>query len=84
MNDLKNFIKATVRESIVNESKKNPLLKNEIKTDGTFKPGDIVLFRDFLTADLKEDIAKYQCDKLFFVSNVPYYITTPILMKNSP
>ena len=48
MNDLKNFIKATVRESIVNESKKNPLLKNEIKTDGTFKPGDIVLFRDFL------------------------------------
>ena len=48
MNDLKNFIKATVRESIVNESKKNPLLKKEIKTDGTFKPGDIVLFRDFL------------------------------------
>lgn len=47
MNDLKNFIKATVRESIVNESKKNPLLKKEIKTDGTFKPGDIVLFRDF-------------------------------------
>ena len=47
MNDLKNFIKSTVRESIVNESKKNPLLKKEIKTDGTFKPGDIVLFRDF-------------------------------------
>ena len=40
-----------------------------------------VLFRDFLKTDLKSDIEKYEFDKLFFVSNVPYYITTPIIMK---
>ena len=40
-----------------------------------------VLFRDFLKTDIKSDIEKYEFDKLFFVSNVPYYITTPIIMK---
>lgn len=40
-----------------------------------------VLFQDFLTSDLKNDISNYDYDKLYFVSNVPYYITTPILMK---
>lgn len=40
-----------------------------------------VVFKDFLNADLLADVSKYQYDKLYFVSNVPYYITTPILMK---
>ena len=40
-----------------------------------------VLFRDFLKTDIKADIEKYDYDKLLFVSNVPYYITTPIIMK---
>lgn len=40
-----------------------------------------VLFKDFLEADLVSDVKNYSYDKLFFVSNVPYYITTPILMK---
>ena len=40
-----------------------------------------VLFQDFLTSDLVSDVANYDYDKLYFVSNVPYYITTPILMK---
>ncbi len=40
-----------------------------------------VLFKDFLDADLVNDVKKYSYDRLFFVSNVPYYITTPILMK---
>ena len=40
-----------------------------------------VLFQDFLTSNLKDDIKHYRFNKLFFVSNVPYYITTPILMK---
>lgn len=48
MNDLREYIKSTVRESIVNESKQHPLIKKEIKTDGTFKPGDIVLYRDLM------------------------------------
>lgn len=40
-----------------------------------------VLFMDFLKADLEKDIEKYHADHIYFVSNVPYYITTPILMK---
>ena len=31
---------------IINESKKNPVLKFEIKTN-SFEPGDVVLFREF-------------------------------------
>ena len=40
-----------------------------------------VLFQDFLTSDLISDVSNYNYKKLYFVSNVPYYITTPILMK---
>jgi len=40
-----------------------------------------ILFQDFLQADLVNDVRKYRYDKLFFTSNVPYYITTPIIMK---
>lgn len=40
-----------------------------------------VIFQDFLTSDLVEDVKKYDYKHLYFVSNVPYYITTPILMK---
>ena len=40
-----------------------------------------ILFQDFLTSDLVSDVANYKYDKLYFVSNVPYYITTPILLK---
>ena len=40
-----------------------------------------ILFKDFLDSDIKEDISKYNYDYLYFVSNVPYYITTPILLK---
>ena len=33
---------------VINESaKSNPLLKFEIKTKGSFEPGDVVLFREF-------------------------------------
>ncbi len=40
-----------------------------------------VLFQDFLTSDLISDVSNYSYKNLYFVSNVPYYITTPILMK---
>lgn len=40
-----------------------------------------VLFQDFLDSDLSGDVSNYEYDKLFFVSNVPYYITTPIILK---
>ena len=40
-----------------------------------------VLFQDFLDSDISKDISNYQYDNLYFVSNVPYYITTPIILK---
>lgn len=40
-----------------------------------------VLFKDFLTSDLCADVSKYDYENLYFVSNVPYYITTPIILK---
>lgn len=40
-----------------------------------------VIFGDFLDANISGDLEKYDFDNLFFISNVPYYITTPILLK---
>lgn len=40
-----------------------------------------VLFSDFLKADIALDVKKYSYNNIYFVSNVPYYITTPILFK---
>ena len=40
-----------------------------------------VLFQDFLQADLVNDVKNYDYDHLYFISNVPYYITTPIILK---
>lgn len=40
-----------------------------------------ILFQDFLESDIVKDVEKYDYDKLYFVSNVPYYITTPIILK---
>ena len=40
-----------------------------------------VLFQDFLQANLHLDVYNYKYKELYFVSNVPYYITTPIILK---
>lgn len=40
-----------------------------------------ILFQDFLSSNLVNDIKEYDYKKLLFVSNVPYYITTPIILK---
>lgn len=39
------------------------------------------IFDDFLKRDIIKDIQNYSYQSIYFVSNVPYYITTPILMK---
>jgi len=39
------------------------------------------LFGDFLKQNVLEDIKKYSYEHLYFVSNLPYYITTPIITK---
>ena len=40
-----------------------------------------IIFGDFLDANIVENISKYNYKHIYFISNVPYYITTPILMK---
>ena len=40
-----------------------------------------VIYTDFLKCDIYKDIDKYNYDKLYFISNVPYYITSPIILK---
>jgi len=40
-----------------------------------------VKYQDFLKANVLEDIKKYNYKKLYVVANLPYYITTPIIMK---
>lgn len=40
-----------------------------------------ILFDDFLKRDIESDILSKKFTHLYFVSNVPYYITTPILFK---
>lgn len=45
-----------------------------------FKNIDIV-FEDFMGRDISKDLLKYDYQKLYFIANLPYYITTPIIMK---
>lgn len=40
-----------------------------------------IIFKDFLKANVLDDIKKYEYKKLYVVANLPYYITTPIIMK---
>ena len=40
-----------------------------------------IIFQDFLTRNVKEDLKKYDYKKLYVVANLPYYITTPIIIK---
>lgn len=40
-----------------------------------------IIYNDFLKSNIIEDIKKYEYKKLYVVANLPYYITTPIIMK---
>ena len=40
-----------------------------------------IIFDDFLNRDIKDDIKAYNYDNIYFVANIPYYITTPIIEK---
>lgn len=41
----------------------------------------VIIFDDFLKRDVKKDIANIDYKKLYVISNIPYYITTPIILK---
>ena len=40
-----------------------------------------IKFEDFLKSNVKEDLKRFEYKKLYVVANLPYYITTPIIMK---
>ena len=40
-----------------------------------------IIYQDFLKSDVKNDIEKYNFKKIYVVANLPYYITTPIIVK---
>ena len=40
-----------------------------------------IIYDDFLNRDINSDIGKYKYDNIYFVANLPYYITTPIIIK---
>lgn len=40
-----------------------------------------ILFQDFLKANVSQDLKKYSYEKVYVIANLPYYITTPIIMK---
>ena len=40
-----------------------------------------ILYNDFLKSDVLNDIKGYKYDQLYLVANLPYYITTPIIIK---
>ena len=60
-------------------------IDEELKEEHAKRLGDReninILFQDFLESDIVNDVKNYDYDKLYFVSNVPYYITTPIILK---
>jgi len=60
-------------------------IDEELKEEHAKRLGDreniTILFQDFLDSDIVKDVEKYDYDNLYFVSNVPYYITTPIILK---
>ena len=40
-----------------------------------------IIYDDFLNRDIFNDIKNYSYDNIYFVANIPYYITTPIIQK---
>lgn len=40
-----------------------------------------IIYDDFLNRNVKEDLKNYSYEHLYVVSNLPYYITTPIITK---
>ena len=53
-----------------------PILHKNVKDSNV----DII-FKDFLKCDVLLDLEKHSYKKLYVVANLPYYITTPIIMK---
>ena len=40
-----------------------------------------VIFNDFLKCDVNNDLKQFNYKKIYVIANLPYYITTPIILK---
>lgn len=40
-----------------------------------------IIYDDFLNRNIKKDLEKYKYNNLYVIANLPYYITTPIIIK---
>ncbi|MBQ9072095.1 MAG: 16S rRNA (adenine(1518)-N(6)/adenine(1519)-N(6))-dimethyltransferase RsmA [Bacilli bacterium] len=56
-------------------------LKELLEDNLSDKDNVDIIYKDFLKANVLEDIKKYDYKKLYVVANLPYYITTPIIIK---
>ena len=56
-------------------------LKEELDKKLSGHSNVTILYQDFLKSDIIHDISSFIYEKIYFISNVPYYITTPIIMK---
>ena len=54
-----------------------PILFENMKDVDNFK----VNFIDFLKSDVNNDLKEFNYKKIYVVANLPYYITTPIILK---
>lgn len=54
-----------------------PVLKENLKNLDNVE----IIFNDFLKVDVLNDLKRYNYSKLYVVANLPYYITTPIIIK---
>ena len=52
-----------------------PILENNIHSNTK------IIFDDFLKRNVNKDLEEYEYQKLYVVANLPYYITTPIIIK---
>lgn len=55
-------------------------IDNTLK-DVLLKIDDKIIFDDFLNRNVKDDLKRYEYKHLYIISNLPYYITTPIITK---
>ena len=53
------------------------ILRDNLKDYSNYE----IIFDDFLKKDVLNDIKKYSYKNLMIIANLPYYITTPIIMK---
>lgn len=59
------------------DTKLKPILDEQLKE----KQNVEIIYEDFLTTNVKEKLSSYTYGTLYVVANLPYYITTPIIMK---